>query len=761
MEKLFDRVRAIERDLDPKGMGTVFNVLGDVFPANQLERMLREMYARNQTEQVILDRIVAEVDVERFRSITESTLEGLAKRELNLSAIVGKTAEAKERRLVPEVIEDFFVQAGPLAGVFPRDLAAGAAPARKGDGAARGAQAARVYRLGRTPRALLRHGDRLEPRFGKLGREYKQIAFDKAALLDNPTLEWVTPGHPLFEAVRSEVWEQAQPDMERGAVFYDLNRAQPSRLDLMGVTVDDGRGHTLHQRLFVVETAQDGAVSVRQPTLFLDLIPAPEGVAAPDGDGLPERGELEAILYRERLNDLLAEVQAERLREIETVSQHVEISLAALIDRQNLRLAELILRQEAEDNDPLLAANLKQAEERLDTLEARRERRRAELQQERHCTIADIRHYGASWVLPHPDRAQPHMAPMVRDDAIERIAMDAAIAYETARGWQVEDVSADNKGFDLLSRKFGAGNADTPIDLRYIEVKGRAHVGLVSLSQHEYNTAYRLKQDYWLYTVFNCATTPEVYTVRNPVHLPWEPMQQVIQYRVSAEAVMDEASRQGGPLSPVEAAFQAAWQSRLADLGPYNILVEGLSDKVYLELAAQKHLEATGADLLEGGKVRIVAGRGTKRFAPDFGLLQSLEGQGVKFVAILDGDEPGQMAAEAMSRFGAHKNRHFFQLERPDYRDKAGKSWPVEIEDLLPWPLLEAFIKEYPDAVEERFQRGDVHKVVIQGKPVERDGQVFDYKMMLTEYVRQRANAAHLAGFIDLLAKARKCMALK
>jgi hypothetical protein len=102
-------------------------------------------------------------------------------------------------------------------------------------------------------------------------------------------------------------------------------------------------------------------------------------------------------------------------------------------------------------------------------------------------------------------------------------------------------------------------------------------------------------------------------------------------------------------------------------------------------------------------------------------------------VAILDGDEPGQMAAEAMSRFGAHKNRHFFQLERPDYKDKSGKSWPVEIEDLLPWPLLEAYITQYPDAVEESFQRGDVHKVVIQGKPLERDGQVFDYKMMLTE----------------------------
>lgn len=238
-------------------------------------------------------------------------------------------------------------------------------------------------------------------------------------------------------------------------------------------------------------------------------------------------------------------------------------------------------------------------------------------------------------------------------------------------------------------------------------------------------------------------------------------MQQVIQYRVSAEAVMDEASRQGRPLSQVESAFQATWQSRLSDVGEYNILVEGLSDKVYLELAAQKHREATGVDLLEDGRVRIIAGRGTKHFAPDFGLLQSLEGQGIKFVAILDGDEPGAAAAEAMNRFGAHKNRHYFQLERPDYKDKSGKSWPVEIEDMLPWSLLEAYIAEYPEAIEERFQRGDVHKVVILGKPVERDGLTFDYKMMLTEYVRQGSSASDLAALVALLNKARTCMGLK
>ena len=115
--------------------------------------------------------------------ITHSALEGLAKRELNLSAILGKSAEAKERRLVPEVVEDFFLQAAPVAGLYPKE----------------GHKDRHVYRVGRFLATLWPVGERLEPRFGKLGREYKQIIFDKNFLTDDPTLEWVTPGHPLFE----------------------------------------------------------------------------------------------------------------------------------------------------------------------------------------------------------------------------------------------------------------------------------------------------------------------------------------------------------------------------------------------------------------------------------------------------------------------------------------------------------------------------------------------------------------------------------
>jgi superfamily II DNA or RNA helicase len=747
LQKLFERIAQIELDLDPKQTGKVFNVLGDVFPANQLEKMVRDMYAHNLTEKVIKQRIVEQVDTERFRQITHSALEGLAKRELNLAAIIGKSAEAKERRLVPEVIEDFFIQAGPLAGIRPKEIK----------------QDEHIYRLGKVPRFLWPVGERLEPQFGKLGKEYKQIIFDKKLLTDDPTLEWVTPGHPLFETVREAVQEQAHADLQRGAIFYDLHRDEPASLTIFSAAIKDGQGRTLEKRLFVVEVTQDGAMVIRQPTLFLDLIPAPAHVAPPEGAGAaPDRDLIEHFLIKEALQPLLQEVTRQRAKEADTVSRHVEISLNALIDRVQVQFARLLDQKMSGSTETGLDGRLKQTDDRLEELNERLERRRKELQQERQCTVADIQVHGRAWVLPHPDRNTPGLAPMVRDDEIERIAVEAVKAYEKDRGWQVESVEQENKGFDLISRRFHPEDPQTAIGLRFIEVKGRAGVGEVALSSHEYKTALRLKEDYWLYVVYNCATTPEVLVIRDAARLGWEPMGQVAHYRIGAQAIKAEAERQRqAEPGVIEQAFQQVWQDILTELGHYNILVEGLSDKVYLELAAHRYREAHGVDLLEGGKVRIVAGRGTKRHAPYFGLLQALESQGIKFVVMLDGDEPGLAAAEAMSKFGAKKNTHFFHLERPEYKDKSGASWAVEIEDMLAWPLLEAFISQYPEAIEERMQRGAVQKVVIQGKPVERDGQSFDYKMMLTEHVRQQATVDDLAMLVELLKKARKCMGLK
>lgn len=530
LQKLFERLEKIEDDLDPGRTGKVFNVLGEIFPANQLEKMLREMYAHNQTEEQIKSRIVQDVDTNHFRRITHSTLEGLAKKELNLSALIGKSAEARERRLVPEVIEDFFVNAGPLAGITPKEVK----------------PKSHIYRIGRVPRTLWPIGERLEPRIGKLGREYKQIVFDKELLANDPTLEWVTPGHPLFECVREDVVERVREDLQRGAVFYDLHAASPYLLDVFSASVKDGRGNQLHRRLFVVQNDMDGTQSVKQPTIFLDLSLAPERTLTPGTEQLPslmfDRDAAEVFLLEQAIEPFRIEIAAEREHQTETIAQHVEISLNAILDKENCRLAELIMQKESGSTEAGLDGRLKLSEDRLDELNGRLERRREELQQESQCTIGDMEPIGRAWVLPHPDRNAPGIAPMVRDEEIERLAVEAVIAYEEARGWQVESIESENRGFDLISRRCHPEDPKTAVEVRFIEVKGRAGVGEVGLTNNEYKTAERLKNDYWLYVVFNCATTPEIKIIRDPVRLGWEPVVKVEHYHVGAQEIIAAAT---------------------------------------------------------------------------------------------------------------------------------------------------------------------------------------------------------------------------
>lgn len=512
LERLLERLAEIRNDL---GNDQVFDVVGEVVPANYLERLFRDLYAGKITQQAALDRLVQDIDRERFERICCSTLEGLAKRELNLVAILGRTAEAQERRLVPEVVEEFFLHAAPVVGL----------PAPKGRKG--------IYALGRLPRSLQETGQRLESRFRPLGREYPRITFDRRHLGDDPTLEWVTPGHPLFEAIREQVWEETQEHLRRGALFYDPTRSEPARLEVYAASIADGRGNTLHRKLFVIEAKASGEMRLRQPTLFLDLIPAAGGL---QGDVLPplDRAAVEAFLLEQALIPFMDSVRQERQQELHTIARHVELSLLTLIDRQQRQVAELFQRLE-QGEDVSLA--LREAERRLDELNERLERRREELARERELTIADLTLIASALVLPDVERDS--LAPLVRDEEVERIALQTALAYERSQGREAEDVSGQDRGFDLLSRHPQSGQ------VRFIEVKGRAAVGAVVLTRNEYKTAQRLQDDYWLYVVFDCATAPRLMPIRNPTRLRWQPVTRVEYYQADSQALLAAGQQEG------------------------------------------------------------------------------------------------------------------------------------------------------------------------------------------------------------------------
>jgi hypothetical protein len=181
---------------------------------------------------------------------------------------------------------------------------------------------------------------------------------------------------------------------------------------------------------------------------------------------------------------------------------------------------------------------ISQAETHLDELNNRKERRLAELKMERNCMIDKIEHLGRAWVLPHPERTSPSVAPMVRDDEIEKIAVDAVRKHEEAQGWKVESVEKENRGFDLISRKPHPHDDKTFIEVKFIEVKGRATIGEIAVTTNEYRTAERLQKDYWLYVVYNCASNPEIHRIQDPIRLGWEALVKVEHYHVGAEKIL-------------------------------------------------------------------------------------------------------------------------------------------------------------------------------------------------------------------------------
>ncbi len=363
--------------------------------------------------------------------------------------------------------------------------------------------------------------------------------FNKDYLRDDPTLDWVTPGHPLFEVVRGDIVRRTSEHLSKGAIFFDLHRNDPALLDVFAASVKDGRGRTLHRRLFAVETSLNGEMQLHEPTVLLDIAPAPAGTSGPAASvNLPNRRRVEQFLYERTLAPWGDQVADERLGEVERIKRHVEISLNSLIDRAQVQQAEYVSRQIEGQTVQGLDGLIAQAEQHLDELNNRLESRKRELELERHSSISDITHLGRAWVAPHPERTSPHIAPMVRDDEIERIAVEVATRHEEERGWVVESVESENRGFDLISRRPHPEDPQTFIEVRFIEVKGRAGVGVVALSENEYRTAERLKGDFWLYAVFNCAGTPELHIVQNPVRLGWQPVMAVEHYRLGPEQVI-------------------------------------------------------------------------------------------------------------------------------------------------------------------------------------------------------------------------------
>ncbi|WP_333840687.1 DEAD/DEAH box helicase [Pelomicrobium sp.] len=189
LQRLLEKLQEIRDALDDDA---VFNVVGEVLPAAHIERVLRDYYAGRLGDADLEERLLRNVDEREFRRICQNALEGLASKKLNLEMLIERRARAQERRVVPETVARFIREAAPYAGWEIREVR----------------HLPYTFEPGRTPHRLREHERAADWRLPPLATKYPRCSTDRETAEAN-NLEWVTPGHPLFEAIRRHTYAQA------------------------------------------------------------------------------------------------------------------------------------------------------------------------------------------------------------------------------------------------------------------------------------------------------------------------------------------------------------------------------------------------------------------------------------------------------------------------------------------------------------------------------------------------------------------------
>ena len=482
LHTLQEKIEEIRRALDPDNEGKVFDVIQSVISPSLIEKVMKEVYEENLNSEVACDRIRDEVTAERFQEIMDDTLENLSSRELNMGLVKDYNAEAKLRRLVPEVLRDFFVDAARI--VFDAPVK------QKKDGW-----------YWKTPNSVYNLRGELKA-LGDLGREYKAFSFHKEDLDEHPNLEWVTPGHPLYEGVRRVTRKLGENDLASGARFMDPSGGNSRWLQIFRYRLEDGNSDSIDEQLLVIEIEeQSGNISLKPASVFLDLVPSNDRTPIPKLlDDLPM---LSPEVVRQYLESKCEELETERFEQAQRVKQHVQTSLNALIQKENIKFT----KYEREHDKQKCIERVFDYEQRLD-------KRERHLDRQGRVVIAQNIPIALAYVEPITDEVVAAVGRSVpkQNKKVEIAAVEYVRKIELAKP-EVHDVvsrEADGVGYDLETWDVH-GNI-----LRFIEVKGKTTEHDVIITPNEWSVAERLREDYWLYVISQPLSEPELLAIQDP-----------------------------------------------------------------------------------------------------------------------------------------------------------------------------------------------------------------------------------------------------
>ncbi len=489
----------LERIRDALGSDRVFDVIGEVLPGRSLKDLIIEAISQRRTLDEIVQEIEAVPDQEAIERARQMTLEALATRHIDLTRVLGEERRAREQRLIPEYVEQFFKRTCEALGVKcePRQ-----------DG---------VWRVPSVPLEWRNLPAEFKNRYGAVHREYHKIAFDKE-VARREEAEFVAPAHPLLESAIENLLHVARKDLEKGAVFGDPCGRLDGWLWFVEAELRDGSDAVASKRLLVVYQPEGaGEMRTVNSSVLWDLQPLDGAPARAD---CPATKEVLTYVITHALKSLREEIEQQRQRIADIKRRYGLRSLEQMMLEVQDKLTDYDMRRLR--GEPIPDVEVTNAERRLEDLRKRKQELEEQISRETSLLPTNPRILGVARVTPIPAEQEG----MYSDREIEAIGMREAMEYERQQGREPVDVSDQNCGYDIRSEAPDGS-------VRYIEVKARARTGPVVLTPNEWMMARRLGDEYWLYIVENARTEPTLHAVQNPAHnLQAEEVTEVVRYVV-------------------------------------------------------------------------------------------------------------------------------------------------------------------------------------------------------------------------------------
>jgi len=495
LQTLLRKLEGIRKEL---GSDKVFDVIGRQFEGISLMELILRAVMNDEAEAACrdLEGLLTPEQVRARVEATERLLSTGGDVKIRLPEEKEKLARDNLRRLLPGYVRRFVEYSVPILGVrIEGDLE-------------------RDFSLNGLPDALLPVLEQYDRTRRSRFSVYKPTDLPAA-----PTI-YLHPGEPVFDAYRDYFCTRFARHALRGGVFVDPYADRPYLFHLAEVSVlrksdpafpdTYGKDETLDLRLVGLSHVEGGPIEDVPVELLMVLTPG--RVVPPNAGPFAATAAKSLELVEAHIVErILAPLAEERRKALLSGLSERELFVQRGFDYQEAELAAARARltERVRGGDSHARGELTNIRDRQRELGLQRDRALAVLRREPDLIVpGEIRFIAHALVVPSSDPADRER----HDKAIEQIAVRVAWGYEESLGARVEDVSDPRRamGFDLLCRRPGD-------EERAIEVKGRRRIGDIQLTENEWVKAANLRDKYWLYVVFDCATaSPRLLRVRDP-----------------------------------------------------------------------------------------------------------------------------------------------------------------------------------------------------------------------------------------------------